>query len=40
MIGHEFYGYDPWPMAMLNDMAAQIEHNMPPSALPVAWRYK
>ncbi|HMH27806.1 MAG TPA: alpha/beta hydrolase-fold protein [Steroidobacteraceae bacterium] len=40
MIGHEFYGYDPWPMAMLDDMAAQIEHNTPPSALPVAWRYK
>jgi Putative esterase len=40
MIGHEFYGYDPWPMAMLNDMAAEIEHNSPPSALPVSWRYK
>jgi hypothetical protein len=39
MIGHEFYGYDPWPMAMLNEMAAQIEHNTPKNALPVAWRY-
>jgi hypothetical protein len=27
-------------MAMLNDMAAQIEHNSPPSALAVSWRYK
>ncbi len=40
MIGHIVFGYDPWPMAMLEDMAAQIERNTPAGDGPVQWRYR
>jgi hypothetical protein len=38
--GHEFMGYDPWPRAMLEEMAAQIERNAPADEGPVRWRYR
>ena len=40
MIGHEYYGYDPWPIPMLEEMAATISRNAPAGDDPSSWRYR
>jgi len=40
MIGHEFYGYDPWPMTVLEEMAGHIERHAPAEDQPTRWRYR
>ncbi len=40
MIGHEFWGYDPWPVAILEDMAEKITRNAPKGEDSSRWRYR
>ena len=39
MVGHGLYGYQPWPMKILREMADHVAENAPEGADPSAWRY-
>jgi Putative esterase len=39
-IGHEWLGYEPWPTALFEEMASQIEQNSPEMDRPAQWRYQ
>lgn len=39
MVGHTIYGYDPYPMALLETMAEHITANAPEGENPASWRY-
>jgi hypothetical protein len=38
-IGHEWFGYDPWPMALLSEMAEQVSKSAPPDSHVEQWQY-
>ena len=40
MIGHEYYGYEPWPLALLQEMAAHITRNTPEGEDAGRWKYR
>ncbi len=39
MVGHTMYGFDPYPMKLLETMAAHITRHAPQGEDPSLWRF-